>query len=181
VGRTILIGHLDGADQVLVATLLSVFVDERTGTTAKLVRFASRDEALEALRQDRVSLYVDHAGALLARLEGAGSGARDPAAALGRLKEMLNARCNAVWIASLGYDRRPAGAAQAARAGEAGEGPAGVLLCRDALSRFPALPRLVAKLSGVLDNGTLAALLREAERSDPRAAARRFLKSRRLV
>ncbi|OYV74552.1 MAG: hypothetical protein B7Z74_02050 [Deltaproteobacteria bacterium 21-66-5] len=40
---------------------------------------------------------------------------------------------------------------------------------------------VLGKLRGVLDNETMASLLREASTSDPKAVARRFLKSRKLI
>lgn len=174
VGRTLYVGYYDTPDQLLVANLLSVFIDERTGTTVKLTRFDSRDAALEALRQDRISLYADYSGVVLSRL-GGGEPGRD--AAVGRLRELLNAKYNIVWLAQLGYDRYFSGKAKGGKE----PGPTGVMLCKDALAKFPALPKLLGKLSGLLDNDTMAALLREAEHSDPRAVARRFLKSRKLV
>ncbi|HEX9190896.1 MAG TPA: glycine betaine ABC transporter substrate-binding protein, partial [Candidatus Deferrimicrobiaceae bacterium] len=64
VGRTILIGYYDAPDQVMVANILAVFIDERTGTTVKLSRFGSREEAFEAVRQDKVSIYTDYSAVL---------------------------------------------------------------------------------------------------------------------
>lgn len=176
VGRTLYVGYCDTPDQLLVASLLSVFIDERTGTTVKLTRFGSRDEALEALSRDRISLYADYSGVVLSKL-GGGEPGPDARKTLGRLKELLNNKYNVVWIAPFGYDRY---FSEKGRAGK-DPGPAGVMLCKDSLAKFPALPKLLGKLSGVLDNGTMAALLREAETSDPRAVGRRFLKSRKLV
>lgn len=176
VGRTLYVGHYDSPDQLLVANLLSVFIDERTGTTVKLVRFTSRDDALEALKQDKVSLFVDYSGVVLGKL-GGGAPGPDPEKTFARLRELLNRKFNIVWLGPFGYDRY---FSEKARNG-GDPGPAGVMLCKDALGKFPALPKLLGKLSGVLDNETMTALLKEAEQSDPRSVARRFLKSRKLV
>ncbi|HWS15247.1 MAG TPA: glycine betaine ABC transporter substrate-binding protein [Candidatus Methylomirabilis sp.] len=70
VGRTILVGYHDAPDQVLVANILAVFIDERTGTTVKLSRFHTREEAFEAIRQDKVSLYSDYSSILLSKFAG---------------------------------------------------------------------------------------------------------------
>jgi osmoprotectant transport system substrate-binding protein len=176
VGRTILIGYHDAPDQVMVANLLAVFIDERTGTTVTLRRFGTREEAFEAIRDDRVSLYTDYSSFLLSRFAGerpSGDDGRDAA----RLKEVLNRKYNVVWLEPFGYDRYfPGAAGKGERPGQAG-----MMLCRDALSKFPALPKLLGKLRGVLDNDTMASLLREAAASDPRTVARRFLKSRKLI
>lgn len=176
VGRTLYVGYHDAPDQRLVANLLSVFIDERTGTTVKLAPFGTREEALDALRRDRISLYADHSGIVLSKL---GGGEPDPDAekTYSRLKELLNRKHNVIWLVPFGYDRDFSGKAKAAQR----SGPAGLMLCKDALAKFPALPKLLGKLSGLLDNDTMAALLREAETADPRAVARRFLKSRKLV
>lgn len=176
VGRTILIGHHDTPDQVMVANILAVFIDERTGTTVKLSRFRTREEAFEAVRQDKVSLYTDYSSILLSKFAGerpSGDDGKD----IARLKEILNRKYNVVWLEPFGYDRYfPAKANNGERPGQAG-----VMLCKDALSKFPALPKLLGKLRGVLDNETMTSLLREASTSDPKTVARRFLKSRKLI
>jgi len=176
VGRTILIGYYDAPDQVMVANILAVFIDERTGTTVKLSRFGNREEAFEAVRQDRVSIYTDYSAVLLARFAGERPGPEEEKN-LAHLKEVLNRKYNVVWLEPFGYDR------YFSEKGKAGEKPgqAGVMLCKDALSKFPALPKLLGKLRGVLDNETMASLLRESETSDPKTVARRFLKSRKLI
>lgn len=176
VGRTLYIGYFDAPDQLLVANILAVFIDERTGTTVTLRRFANRDEAFEAVRKDKVSLYTDYSSIVLSRFAGEKPDS-DDGRNLARLKEVLNRSHNVVWLEPFGYNRYYAGN------GKSGEKPgqAGLMLCKDALAKFPALPKLLAKLKGVLDNATMESLLREAERSDPKAVARRFLKSRKLI
>lgn len=176
VGRTIFVGHYDSPEQILVANLLAVFIDERTGTTVKLAPFSSREEAYEAIRKDKVSLLVDHSSVLLQKLAGEAPGP-DDGKNVALLKESLGRKYNVVWVDAVGYDRWFSPKAIAGR-----PGPAGVLLCKDALAKFPALPKLIAKLRGVLDNDTMAALLKEAQgNGDPKGTARRFLKSRKLV
>ena len=176
VGRTILVGYYDAPEQVMVANLLAVFIDERTGTTVKLSRFRTREEAFDAIRHDKVSLYADYSSILLSKFAGerpAGDDERNFA----RLKEVLNRKYNVVWLEAFGYDRYfPEKANNGERTGQAG-----VMLCKDTLSKFPALPKLLGKLRGVLDNETMASLLREASMSDPKTVARRFLKTRKLI
>ncbi len=176
VGRTILIGYHDAPDQVMVANILAVFIDERTGTTVKLSRFRTREEAFDAIRDDKVSLYTDYSSILLSEFGGERPVADDEKN-IARLKEVLNRKYNVVWLEPFGYDRYFPGKA---KNGER-PGQAGVMLCKDALSKFPALPKLLGKLRGVLDNETMASLLREVSTSDPKTVARRFLKSRKLI
>ena len=176
VGRTILIGYHDAPDQVMVANLLAVFIDERTGTTVKLSRFRTREEVFEAIRNDKVSLYADYSSILLSKFAGERPSGDDEKNIV-RLKEVLNRKYNVVWLEPFGYDRYfPGKANNGERPGQAG-----VMLCKDALSKFPALPKLLGKLRGVLDNETMASLLREASTSDPKTVARRFLKTRKLI
>jgi len=183
VGRTIVVGYYDTPDQVMVANILAVFIDERTGTTVRLSRFGSRDEAFEAIRSDRISLFSDYAGIVLSRFGGETPGP-DPEKNFSRVKEVLNRKYNVLWLEPFGYDRLFSPEAKTApEPGGSGpdRGAAGLMLCKDSLSRFPALPRLLGKLRGVLDNGTMEELLREAAGSDPKAVARKFLKSRKLI
>jgi len=176
VGRTILIGYHDAPDQVMVANILAVFIDERTGTTVRLSRFRTREEAFEAVRLDKVSLYTDYSTILLSKFAGERPSGDDEKN-IARLKEVLNRKYNVVWLEPFGYDRYfPGKANDGERPGQAG-----VMLCKDALSKFPALPKLLGKLRGVLDNETMVSLLREASTSDPKTVARRFLKTRKLI
>ncbi len=176
VGRTIIVGYYDAPDQAMVANLLAIFIDERTGTTVKLSRFRTREEAFEAFRLDKVSLYTDYSSILLSKIAGERPSV-DEEKNFARLKEVLNRKYNVVWLEPFGYDRYfPEKAKTSERPGQAG-----VMLCKDALSKFPALPRLLGKLRGVLDNETMASLLREASASDPKVVARRFLKTRKLI
>ena len=176
VGRTILVGHHDAPDQVMVANILAVFIDERTGTTVRLSRFHTREEAFEAIRQDKVSLYSDYSSILLSKFAGERP-VGDDEKNIARLKEVLNRKYNVVWLEPFGYDRF---FPETSKNGEK-PGQAGVMLCKDALSKFPALPKLLGKLRGALDNETMGTLLREASISDPKTVARRFLKSRKLI
>jgi glycine betaine/choline ABC-type transport system substrate-binding protein len=176
VGRTLFIGYFDAPEQTMVANILSVFIDERTGTTVKLSRFHTRAEAFEAVRKDRVSIYADYSTVLLGMLPGERP-APDHEKNFMRLKDILSREYNVVLLEPFGYDRYFSGKP---KAGER-PGQAGVMVCKDAISKFPALPKLLAKLRGALDNETMAALLAEAEKSDPKTVARRFLKSRKLI
>jgi glycine betaine/choline ABC-type transport system substrate-binding protein len=176
VGRTITVGYYDIPEQVVTANILAVFIDERTGTTVNLQKFATREEVFEALRKDRVSIYADHVAVLLALFAGERPSADDERN-FSRLNEILSRKHNVAWLSPLGYDRPFSGAHK----GIEKPGPAGLVACRDALAKFPALPKLLAKLRGAVDNETMARLLREVKDSDPRAVARRFLKSRKLI
>lgn len=183
VGRTIVVGYFDTPDQVMVANILAVFIDERTGTTVRLFRFENRDEAFAAIRSDRISLFTDYAGIVLSRFGGETPGP-DREKNVSRVKEVLNRKYNVLWLEPFGYDRvfSPQTKGNPSRDGAAPDpGGAGLMLCKDSLSRFPALPRLLGKLKGMLDNGTMEELLRESARSDPKSVARKFLKSRKLI
>jgi osmoprotectant transport system substrate-binding protein len=176
VGRTIYVGYFNAPEQVMVANILAVFIDERTGTTVKLTRFDGRDAAFEAVRQDKISLYADYSSIVLGKFAGERP-TPDEEMNFARLKEVLNRKYNVVWLESLGYDRYFPDKGKAVEK----PGQAGMMLCKEALSKFPALPKLLAKLKGMLDNATMESLLREAESSEPKAVARRFLKSRKLI
>ncbi len=176
VGRTIQVGYFDTPEQELVANILSVFIDERTGTTVRLSRYETRDEVFDAIKRDKISLYADYSDIVLSKFGGEPPGA-DREKNVSRVKEVLNRKYNVIWLEQFGYDRY---FSEKGRSGKVpGEG--GLMLCKDSLSRFPALPKLLAKLRGTLDNETMAGLLREADASDPKTVARKFLKSRKLI
>ena len=83
-------------------------------------------------------------------------------------------RFNLVWLEPWGMT------------GHAGRGSAAPTLVapvirKDTLKKFPALSRLVNKLSGVVDDATLARLVQESEKRPARDVAKQFLKDKRLI
>lgn len=173
VGRTIYIGYYPSEqEQVIMSRILTVFIDERTGTTVKLVKLKSRDEAYDLLRRNRVSILVDYAGNLL-KAYGRKTGEELPLSDFPEVKGKVARALGAVIVGAPGFDSAVSGRGE-------NLGRAVILLSRKMLSRFPAMPRLLRKLRGTLPNESLVRLLEEGG-DKAEKVARSFLKKRKLI
>jgi glycine betaine/choline ABC-type transport system substrate-binding protein len=175
VGRTIYIGYYDDEpEQRIMSSMLSIFIDERTGTSVKLVKLENRAQGFDYLRRDKVSILVDYAGNILDYLDES-KGDRGKLSLFSSKRVEIAKKLKAVFVAVPGYDSSVSGAE--------GEnlGKAFVILSKKSLSRFPAMPRLLKKLAGRIDNGVMALFIREIAREKPDRVSRQFLKRNKLI
>jgi osmoprotectant transport system substrate-binding protein len=82
-------------------------------------------------------------------------------------------RFNLVWLEPWGMTGHAAGGAAPTQVAP--------VIRKDTLKKFPALSRLVNKLSGVVDDATLARLVQESEKRPVREVTKQFLKDKRLI
>ncbi|GAB4283496.1 MAG: lipoprotein [Deferrisomatales bacterium] len=163
VGKTLVVGAVQSPEGQVVAQVIAILINERTGTTVKIEDFADADTLHEGLTSGRVDIGVEHVGRALGRLQLPVPG--DDEEAYRRVKSAYLESLNLVWLPPLGFHRVGAGlAAPVAR--------------KDTLKKFPALPRLIAKTRGLLPDEVLAGLLREEEAS---RAARQLLRDKKLI
>lgn len=173
VGKTLLIGSSGTPQQEILAHMLAILVGERTGTTAKVVRFPSAAAVHEALGKAELDLQVAYTGqGLVEVLKQPPQADRD--AVYRSVKESYNQELNLVWLAPFGFEEPrvvpaglPAQAAPVAR--------------KDTLKKFPALSRLIDKLGGLIDAAAMRKLEAEAQGRPAPEVARAFLKAQRLI
>jgi glycine betaine/choline ABC-type transport system substrate-binding protein len=60
VGRKLVLGSVEGARSSLVSRMLSILINERTGTTVEIEFFSSSDELFEKVKKGKVDLYVGY-------------------------------------------------------------------------------------------------------------------------
>jgi len=169
VGKTVVIGSKGGVQQDVLAQVLAMLISERTGTTAKVVRFDSTAAAHEALLRAEIDMYVEYTGVaqretLKAEVTG------DAAALYAAVKESYNHDLNLIWLEPLGFSLEGEATAQAAP-----------VVRKDTLKKFPALARLINKLGGKIDAGEMAQLEAQAAAQPLPEVARGFLKAERLI
>jgi osmoprotectant transport system substrate-binding protein len=167
VGKTLLIASNGTPQQEVLAHLLATLIGERTGTTVKVVRFASQTAVHENLLKADLDIAVEYAAQ--ARSEVLKQPPLDDAAALYQsVREAYNQELNLVWLAPFGF-------------ADAKLGQGAPVVRKDTLKKFPALARLIDKLGNRIDAATLQKLQTQAQDKPAADVARAFLKEQKLI
>lgn len=161
VGKTIHLG-ISSANERLMAEMASLMISERTGSSVKIDVYKDSREMYEAVKEGKVNIIMentDRALQMLGRAKGAGSPGADA------IKSEYRKKYNLTWLNSFGAAPQYA-----------------PLLTADTLSNYPALPKLLNKLTGVLSNDTYSKLLKSVESDDKtKKIAKDFLKVKKLI
>lgn len=182
VGKTLVIGCAGTPDVSVVSQMISILITERTGTTVVVKSYGSFDDCMEALKACDINIMVDFTGRSYMETLGHAPEA-DPGKVFSEVKEAYQRDMNLVWLEPLGFS----GASVMDPARSCGTPMmAAPVVRKDTLTKFPALPRVINKLAGKLDNKTVAELVKKAGPDDKdgrmaRKVTRQFLKDKRLI
>jgi osmoprotectant transport system substrate-binding protein len=171
VGKKLTIGIPKSSDYELLAEMLSVLINERTGTAVTIRIYRDSNEVYQALKKGEVAILIENTSHALAM---AGKPREhDITKAYAISKEEFKKQFNLIWLKPFGlFDKHD------------GNEPLyyGPLITFDVLNNFPALPRVINKLSGALTDEVCAKLMESLKSGvNPRVAARDFLKSKKLI
>lgn len=163
VGRTIFLGVTNAANEKLLADMASIMITERTGSSVKIQVFKDSKELYDAVKAGKISFFIestDHAMEVVGKPKH-GEAITPYQYVKGEYRKELGL----VWLEPFDAGRQYA-----------------PVLTTETLSNYPALPKLLNKLSGVLSRSACARLLRSAD-SDAAAkkVARDFLKGKKLI
>lgn len=169
VGKTLYIGISGAENEQLLAQMVSVLLAERTGTTVKVVTYKDTDEMYQAVKQGKVGVIIENTDRALDVMHLPKES--DPQAAYQTVKREYRKSLNLVWLAPFGMIH--------------GTGQPQLyapVLSTDILGNLPALPKLLNKLAGILNDDTSARLLRAVKSDEkPKTVARDFLKAKKLI
>lgn len=172
VGKTLVIGSTGGVQQDVLANMLAQLISERTGTSVKLVSHASSSSAHRALLSHDLDIYVEYTGVGQVQILG-GEALQDAEQLYQAVKKSYNEELNLIWLKPLGFEAQRQGVDLPTQAVPVAR--------KDTLKKFPALARLINKLSGKIDAQTIARLETQAESQGVKKVARTFLKQNRLI
>ena len=162
VGKTIHLG-ISSADEKLIAEMASLMISERTGSSVTIDVYKDSRTLYEAVKQGKVNIIMentDRAQEVLGKAKGTA-----PAMGIDAIKSEYRKSMNLTWLNSFGAAPQYA-----------------PVLTGDTLSNYPALPKLLNKLAGVLSNDIYAKLLKSVESDDKtKKVAKDFLKGRKLI
>jgi len=162
VGRTLFLGISGTPREILFAEIVSQLVTERTGTTVKILQFKDSAELYNAIKKGEVGILVestDRALQILKRKEDNSGQAYD------LVKEEYRKSLNLVWLKPFGTPHLLA-----------------PVISVDTIGHLPALPKLLNKLAGILNDDSYNRLLKSLKSDEkPRRIAHDFLKAKKLI
>ena len=172
VGRKLTIGYLDVTEQAIVAELLDILIEERTGTEIVLKQLGDSHEAHQALEANKIQIFVEYTGIGLKEIIGEEPD-NDPKKVYKRVKKAYRKNFNLIWLKTFGFRSTndemedqdlPMDAAPVVR--------------KDTLKKFPALARLINKLNGKIDDQTMGQMITKVEQEgkNPKEVAGSFLR-----
>lgn len=169
IGRILNIGIVDSANENLLAELVSVLINERTGTTVNIKQFNGFDEIYDAVRKEEIGIVIentDHAVHML-KIPKNEDKKKDYDAAKKEFRDTLN-------LTML----KPFGFIPA----EEGIYYYSAVVTEDVLVNFPALPRVINKLRDISNDRHFDKVI-ESARSGKKVkrVARDFLKKKKLI
>lgn len=156
VGKTIYIGHLSGKNEEIIGNILSRLITERTGTSVKLKKYNDTASLLKAGTGGEIDIFVIDDKFVS---ETTGTKNREDA------KNTYNVNYNLVWLKA--FNEKDDFSAPVIR--------------KDTLKKFPALPRLLEKLTGLLTNSQLEELKVEVDKRGMKDTVKDFLKKKGLI
>lgn len=161
VGKTIHLG-ISSSNEKLMAEMASLMISERTGSSVKIEVYKDTKSLYEAVRQGKLNIIMENTDRALDVLGKPKSGTASP---VDLIKSEYRKTYNMTWLSPFGNAPQYA-----------------PVLTSDTLANYPALPKLLNKLSGVLTSDTYAKLAKTAESDDKaRKVAKEFLKSKKLI
>jgi len=175
VGRTLYVGSLDTPEEKVLAQMLVLLINERTGTTVKIRYFDNTEALYNALKENdeekRADIIVENTNDALALLKKSPSGDLDQA--YKQVKEIYESELGLIWLNPFGFKQAASDAPQAISA---------PLVRRDVLTNYPLLPRVLNKLAGAINDdafSTLTAKVRDGEK--PQNVSKDFLRANKFI
>ncbi len=159
VGRTLHLGISNAATERLLAEIVSLLVTERTGSTVQIDVYKDSTELYNAVKQGNVNVIFEntpHAAEVVGK-------AKD--ITHDQIKNDYRTKFNLTWLELFGGPIKYA-----------------PVLTAETVATYPVLPKLLNKLTKVLENDTYAKLLKTVESPDKtKKVAKEFLKSKKLI
>ena len=175
--RLLILAVGDSIDQVIMGKMLSILINERTGTTVEIAQPGDIEASHEAVLQGKANIYINYVGMAGAGTEGSNA-LDDPQKAYILASRSYMEKFGMVWLKPFGFQGP---LPQAAPSGEVDRTMAAPVTTKDVIKKFPILDRLINKLAGQVDNKTLEELREKSENQDVEITVREFLTSHKLI
>jgi glycine betaine/choline ABC-type transport system substrate-binding protein len=177
VGRLLIVAVSDSTDQVIMGQMLSVLINERTGTTVEIVHPGDVKRCHETVLNGKANIYIGYIG-MGGAITAGSSKVDDPQKVYTLVSQSYREEFGMIWLKPFGF-RGPL----TFEAGGKKESVslAAAITTKDVLKKFPILDRLINKLGGRIDNNTIDELRENTKNQDVKEAVRGFLKAQKLI
>jgi len=177
VGRLLVIAVSDSADQALMGQMLSLLINERTGTTVDIIQPGDINKCHEAVLKGKANIYISYIGVGQAATGGSGK-VDDPQKVYTLVSQGYLDQFGMVWLKPFGFE----GPVSLAGGGKGSVASlAAPVTTKDVLRKFPVLDRVINKLGGRIDNVAVAELTKKTNNNDIKAVVKEFLKDQKLI
>ena len=169
------VGVVDTPEGRIISQVVSVLINERTGVTVGLKYFKSPKEMYRKVAEGKLEILIEDTSSALRFMKQPVSS--DPQANLAAVKALYKKKEGKrniyFWLKPFAFTRTDADGIPTLTA---------FLVSRKAIDEFPALPRVVGKLSRLIDDRSLARMVAEFKaKKDAKEIARRFLVKQKLI
>ncbi len=178
VGRILTVAIFQSADQNVMGNMLSVFINERTGTTVLLKKVSTMADCFRLVKDGDADIFIGYIGASLPDKKQVLAGG-SPEETYSLVKQYYRENFGMVWLKPYEYHGP-------IPVGSDGAGSKGSLACvvttRKVLDRFPILDRVINKLSNRIDDNAMKELIASiASSGNAEQVVKAFLKKRNLI
>lgn len=171
VGKTLIIGATSTPGDQLLAQMMAVIINERTGTTVNVNYFDSHEQLFEAVKKREVNIFVENTERALQLVGKTAEGNAESVYA--SVKDEMKARFHLVMLKPFG------GKLSAESTKTFVDVP---VIAEGILIEYPALPRVLNKLAKVTGGKNYAKLVAAVESGDkPNQVAKDYLKKKRVI
>ena len=176
-GRVLNLAVGNSPDQLIMGKMLSIMINERTGTTVEIVQVEDIKAAHEAVLNGLAEIYINYIGMAQAGTEGVNP-LEEPQKAYILASRSYNQKFDMIWLKPFGFQGP---LAQATPSEKVDRTLAAPITTKEVIKKFPILDRLINKLAGQVDNNVIEELRKKSENQDVETLVREFLVARNLI
>ena len=176
-GRVLNLAVGNSPDQLIMGQMLSILINERTGTTVEIVQLEDIKAAHEAVLHGLAEIYITYLGMAQAGTEGPNA-LDEPQKAYVLARKSYNEKFDMIWLRPFGFQGP---LPQVAPSEKVDRTIAAPITTKEVVKKFPILDRLINKLAGRVDNKTMEELRKKSENQDVEITVREFLTSHKLI
>ncbi len=177
VGRLLVVAVSNSPDQIIMGEMMSVLINERTGTTVNITQPGNLKACHEAVLKGKACIYISYIGVAQADMEGADA-VNDPQESYTLVSQSFLEKFDMVWLKPFGFQGPLTNEAHSKKDRGTLAAP---IATKDTLRKFPVLDRVINKLGNRIDNNIIEELRKKTENQDVKKVVREFLKAQNLI